>query len=102
MGLRWENGRQSTGYRKLLLAQGARWDIYLLDYPPGTAIPTHVDPVPGRKHWRANLVVWGERAFQGDAALRVGPLVVFRPDITPHAVARVERRRIVLSLGVAL
>lgn len=102
MRFRWEKGRQGTGYRKLLLAQGTRWDLYVLDYPAGTAIPTHVDPVPGRRHWRANLVLWGERAFQGKAALRVGPLVVFRPDITPHAVAKVRRRRIVLSFGVAL
>jgi hypothetical protein len=86
----------------MLLAQGRRWDLYVLDYPPGTRIPTHVDPVPGRRHWRANLVLWGERAFEGDAVLRLGPLVVFRPDVMPHAVARVTRRRVVLSFGVAV
>ena len=102
MALRWQPGRQGTGYRKLLLARGKRWDLYVLDYPPGTAIPEHVDPVLGRRHWRANLVLWGERAFEGDAWLRVGPLVVFRPDVTPHSVARVTRRRIVVSLGVAV
>jgi hypothetical protein len=100
--LRWQPGRQGTGYRKLLLGQGARWDLYVLDYPPGTAIPTHVDPVPGCRHWRANLVLWGERAFEGRASLRAGPLVVFRPDVTPHSVATVRRRRVVLSFGVAL
>jgi hypothetical protein len=99
---RWQPGRQGTGYRKLLLAQGRRWDLYVLDYPPSTSIPTHVDPVPGRRHWRANLVVWGERAFEGNALLRLGPLVVFRPDVTPHAVMRVSRRRVVLSLGFAI
>jgi hypothetical protein len=102
MRRRWEPGRQGTGYRKLLLAQGKRWDFYVLDYPPGTAIPKHVDPVKGRQHWRANLVVWGERTFEGDAVLRVGPLVVFRPDVMPHAVGRVTRRRVVLSFGVAI
>jgi hypothetical protein len=99
---RWQPGRQGTGYRKLLLAQGRRWDLYVLDYPQGTSIPTHVDPVPGRRHWRANLVVWGERAFEGDGALQIGPLVVFRPDVTPHGVSRVTRRRIVLSFGMAV
>lgn len=74
----------------------------MLDYPPGTAIPAHVDPVPGRRHWRANVVLWGERAFEGDAVLRVGPLVVFRPDVMPHGVANVSRRRVVLSFGVAV
>jgi hypothetical protein len=102
MPLRWQPGRQGTGYRKLLLAQGRRWDLYVLDYPPGTAIPTHTDPVPGRRHWRANLVLWGERTFHGEAALRWGPLVVFRPDVTPHSVTKVTRRRIVLSFGVAI
>lgn len=102
MGFRWQRGRQGTGYRKLLVAQGRRWDLYVLDYPPGTSIPTHVDPVPGRRHWRANLVIWGEDAFAGDTVLRAGPLVVFRPDVMPHAVTRVVRRRVVLSFGVAI
>jgi hypothetical protein len=102
MRLRWQPGRQGTGYRKLLLARGRRWDLYLLDYPAGTSIPTHVDSVPGRRHWRANLVLRGERAFAGDAVLRVGPFVVFRPDVMPHAVKTVARRRLVLSFGVAL
>jgi hypothetical protein len=100
--LRWQAGRHGTGYRKLRLAQGKRWDLYVLDYPPGTSIPTHVDPVPGRRHWRANLVLWGERTFRGDAVVHLGPLVVFRPDVTPHAVDRVARRRVVLSFGIAL
>jgi hypothetical protein len=102
MRFRWEAGRQGTGYRKLRLAQGRRWDLYLIDYPRGTSIPEHVDPVPGRRHWRANLRLWGEDAFEGDAVLRVGPLVVFRPDITPHGVRTVHRRRVLLSLGVAV
>jgi hypothetical protein len=102
MAWKWQPGRQGTGYRKLVLAQGRRWDLYVIDYPAGTSIPTHVDPVPGRRHWRANLVVWGERTFQGDAVLRVGPLVVFRPDVTPHSVVTVKRRRLVLSFGVAI
>jgi hypothetical protein len=102
MRLRWQRGRQGTGYRKLLLAEGKRWDLYVIDYPRGTSIPTHVDPVPGRRHWRANLVLWGERAYEGDVVMRLGPLVVFRPDVMPHGVATVSRRRLVLSLGVAL
>jgi hypothetical protein len=102
MRLRWTPGRQGTGYRKLLLAQGRRFDLYVIDYPPGTSVPTHVDPVPGRRHWRANLRLWGDDAFDGDAVVRFGRLVVFRPDVTPHAVSTVRRRRVVLSLGLAL
>jgi hypothetical protein len=102
MKLRWQVGRQGTGYRKLLLAQGRRWDLYVIDYPPGTSIPRHVDPVAGRQHWRANLRLWGEDAFDGEAVFRLGPLVVFRPDVMPHAVATVRRRRVLVSFGVAL
>ena len=102
MRLRWQPGRQGTGYRKLLLAQGQRWDLYVLDYPPGTSIPTHTDPVPGRRHWRVNLRVWGQDAFEGDAVLRVGPLVVFRSDVMPHGVSTVHRRRVLVSFGLAV
>jgi hypothetical protein len=101
MALRWQPGRQGTGYRKLLLTRGQDWDLYLIDYPPGTSVPVHTDPVPGRRHWRANLVLAGERAFEGDSVLELGPLMVFRPDTTPHSVKKVTRRRLVLSLGVA-
>jgi len=103
--LRWQQGRQGTGYRKLLLARSKRFrfDLYVIDYPPGTSIPEHTDPVVGRRHWRANLRLWGSDAFVGAAAFRLGPLIVFRPDITPHAVRDVgRRRRVVLSLGVAI
>jgi hypothetical protein len=102
MRFRWEAGRRGTGYRKLRLGQGRRWDLYVIDYPAGTSIPTHVDPVPGREHWRGNLRLWGEDAFEGDAVLRVGRLVVFRPDVVPHAVSTVRRRRVLISFGVAI
>jgi len=98
----WERGRQGTGYWKLRLAQGRFWDLYLIDYPPGTEIPVHTDPVPGRSHWRANLRLFGEDRFEGTAVFRLGPLIVFRPDITPHSVARVSRRRMLLSFGIAV
>ena len=98
---RWEQGRQGTGYRKFLIACGERWDCYLLDYPPGTHVPPHTDPVPGRRHFRCNLVLWGERAFEGRAVLRAGPLVIFRSDVTIHSVKKVTRRRLVLSIGAA-
>ena len=98
----WQPGRQGTGYRKRLFAHGRHWDLYLLDYPPGTSIPVHRDPVPGKKHWRVNLVLRGEQTFEGRASFKCGPLVVFRPDITPHSVTVSKRRRLVLSFGVAL
>jgi hypothetical protein len=100
--LRWLAGRQGTGYRKLLLAQGSFWDAWLLDYPTGSEIPLHTDPVAGKRHFRVNIVLkrgtGGE--FRGETLLRLGRLTVFRPDIAPHSVACVgKRRRVVLSLG---
>lgn len=86
----------------MLLAQGKRWDFYVIDYPAGTSIPEHTDPVPGRRHWRANLRLLGEDAFEGLASLKLGRLIVFRPDVTPHAVRSVRRRRMLLSFGIAL
>ena len=42
--LRWERGRQGSGYDKLLLAANAfliPFDLYLLRFPVGTYIPPH-------------------------------------------------------------
>jgi len=97
----WEQGRQGTGYRKLRLAQGKHWDLYVLDLPAGINVPTHTDVVPGRQHWRASFVLCGEQSLQVDGAIRLGRLVVFRPD-RPHSLPVLGRRRIELSFGVAL
>jgi hypothetical protein len=74
MEVQYRHGWNASGKFRL---QGRRWDLYVIDHPAGTSIPTHVDPVPGRQHWRANLRLWGEDAFAGEAVLRIGPLVVF-------------------------
>jgi hypothetical protein len=102
--MRWEQGRQGTGYRKLLLRRGSNWDLWVLDYPVGTSIPRHTDPLPNKKrHFRANIRLLGEEdLFEGESLFRLGRLVVFRPDIMPHAVSQVRRRRVLLSFGIAL
>jgi hypothetical protein len=54
----WSEGRQGTGYFKLkLFGLGKLLDLYLLRYPVGAYIPSHRDPVPGRRHWRLNLML---------------------------------------------
>lgn len=102
--MRWESGRQGTGYRKLRLWQSDRLfsDAYLIDYPPHTRIPTHVDKVPGKRHYRINILLWGQDNFRGETLFSLGPLKFFRPDISPHSVEEVSRRRLVLSIGWAL
>lgn len=100
----WEKGRQGTGYLKKLLAQGQSWDLYLLKFPKGSNIDGHTDPVPGKRHYRANFVL--KRARKGGEfwcrGRRAGKkrLAVFRPDIEIHGVSYVQRgTRWVLSLG---
>lgn len=90
--MKWEPGRQGTGYRKLRLAHGESWDCYLMDYPPGSFIPPHTDPVPGKAHHRFNLVLWGKRGFEPRARM-------FRPDLELHEVPTITPRRVVFSIG---
>jgi hypothetical protein len=104
---RWEAGRQGTGYEKMLLATARRplpFDCYLLRYRPGSSIGWHSDPVDGRRHFRLNVVlrkaVGGTFAMSGTPLWSAGRAVLFRPDVTPHAVSMVERgTRYVLSIG---
>jgi hypothetical protein len=108
---RWRPGRQGTGYRKMLLAEGKCWDCYLIDYPPGAGVPDHRDPVPGKQHHRLNITVWGDPrrfAAQTDIVAQVRDefelwlgqrIVRFRPDHITHSVRPSLERRLVLSIG---
>lgn len=99
--MKWEIGRQGTGYRKLRLWQSKKLssDAWLVDYPPHTHIPTHTDPVPGRKHFRVNILLWGQNNFQGKTIFSTKRIKFFRPDISPHSVEEVSRRRLIFSIG---
>jgi hypothetical protein len=101
--VRWEHGRQGTGYSKLRVYSFLRTDCYLLYYPPGSHVPVHHDPVPGKRHWRANLILRGEDAFWSEKPplLNWSWLKVFRSD-EPHSVGEVSSPRWVLSFGLAL
>lgn len=97
----WQDGRQGTGYRKLLIFQKWFFDCWIIDYPIGSFIPTHTDPVPGKKHYRLNIKLCGEDGFIGKNIFKFWGVYFFRPDIEPHSVAEVKTRRILLSLGFA-
>lgn len=104
---RWTRGRQGTGYDKLLLATlpwPLPFDCYLIRYPVGSAIPRHVDPVQGRRHFRLNIVVKASR--DGGEFVCQNPIFqtrrikFFRPDVSPHEVTEVQgSARYVLSVG---
>ena len=57
IGRSWERGRQRSGYDKLLLLAGQRFDVYLLRFPVGSSVPRHRDPVDGARHLRLNVVL---------------------------------------------
>ena len=104
---RWQQGRQKSGYKKMLLATG-KWprpfDLYLLRFDTGSEIQPHVDSVSNGEHHRVNIVL--KKAKQGgeficESALYESSRVkYFRPDLAEHQVTRVaEGRRYVLSFG---
>ena len=99
---RWRQGRQGSGYRKMLLASGGCWDCYLLHYPIGSHVPVHHDPVEGRRHFRLNVTLRGAAdAVQllGSHIARGHRWLLFRPDVVSHHVLPIERPRLVLSIG---
>jgi hypothetical protein len=108
--LRWERGRQKTGYDKLLLVANPvliRFDCYLLRFPEGSEIPPHRDPVKGGRHYRLNLIVKrspaGGEFVCSDPIFETRRLKLFRSDVCTHSVTRVEGgSRYVLSIGWVL
>ncbi len=105
--LRWQHGRQESGYDKMLLVTLKRpipFDCYLIRYPIGSSITPHTDPVKYRRHFRLNIVI--KRSPIGGEFLCDNPLFTttrikfFRPDISKHSVTRVEGGSCyVLSVG---
>ena len=109
--MRWDRGRQETGYLKktLYTFRLGRFgtDAYLLKFPEGCDVPTHTDPVDDSRHYRLNVVL--QHAESGGEFVCDDPIVdlprikVFRPDKNLHSVRRIEKgTRFVLSLGLAL
>ena len=105
--LAWEEGRQHSGYFKMLLAQShwLKFDMYILKFTKGASIPFHTDPVPNARHFRLNIVI--KEASGGGQFLCDRPLwnfkdrvFYFRSDTSPHAVSKVlGGTRYVLSIG---
>lgn len=104
---RWRNGRQGTGYDKMLLATGwlpLPFDLYLLRFPTGTEIGPHTDKVEAGEHFRLNIIL--KPAQRGGEFRCADPIYVnsrvklFRPDRSEHSVTRIEEgTRYVLSFG---
>jgi hypothetical protein len=108
---KWEEGRQRTGYRKRRLLE-IRWplplDAYLLHYRRNGRIGTHVDTVPGRRHYRLNVVLkraptGGTLLTAGRPILRLwsGRVTLFRSDREHLVLPVIGGDRWVLSIGCA-
>lgn len=106
--LKWQNGRQNSGYDTLRLLQGKNFDFYLLRFRQGSSIKWHVDPVEaGMRHFRLNLFVkpaeiGGEFRSNG-SIIKNRFFCLFRPDIHRHSVTPIIKgTRYVLSFGFVL
>lgn len=103
--MHWRQGRQGTGYWKLLIFRLFRIDCYLLQYPTDTEIPEHRDPVEKGRHFRLNIalkqprkggIFWCEKCIFHSSRVNL-----FRSDLYIHKVSRIEEgERWVLSIGL--
>lgn len=109
--MKWEQGRQGTGYEKItILSPNNKFipaDFYVIRYPTGSYIPPHQDKVEGRRHFRINIeIIKAKRGGQficNKTILSIGRLRFFRPDTESHMVTKIESgQRIILSLGWTL
>jgi hypothetical protein len=100
--MKWEIGRQRTGYSKLALWKASWTDCYIIKYPNNSYVPEHIDPVKNKKHYRINILLFGEDNFSGKTIFSTRRLKIFRPDIHLHSVKPVSFTRIILSIGFAI
>ena len=116
--IRWQAGRQGTGYQKLAIVKGPFFDVWLIRYPKGAHLPEHKDPLTPDawlkaplwwepKHFRLNVVL--RHAKKGGhfvcerAIFRTRHIALFRPDKVAHSVTKILRgTRYVLSFGVGI
>lgn len=108
--LRWQKGRQGTGYDKFMLVQNPfiiPFDCYLLHFPIGVSIPPHKDQVKSGRHFRLNIIIKksksGGEFLAEKSILNLGRIKLFRPDLYTHEVTQVQgSTRWVLSVGWVL
>ena len=105
--MRWVDGRQGGGYRKMLLFSSVKrqLDVYLLHFPEGSEVPIHVDPAPeGFIHKRLNIFLKrakeGGQIFVEGPVLNIGPFNYFMPSVWRHLMTRVTKgSSYILSIG---
>lgn len=101
---RWERGRNpGTWYWKKKIFQFWRFDCWLIRYPPSVKLRNHCDTVPGKRHFRLNIVLKGKGEFIGERVLLKwrDRFTLFRSDAT-HSMKNGPTERLVLSIGAAI
>lgn len=105
--LRWQLGRQHSGYQKMLLFKNhllLPFDIYLLRFRPRSFINAHTDQYNDGKHYRLNIILKhaksGGEFICTDTLFSSKHIKLFRPDISEHGVSEIiSGTRYVLSIG---
>lgn len=104
--MKWQNGRQGTGYLKKKMFDFWKMDCYLIKYPDGSFIPEHIDKVDDKKHYRLNIVI--KKPYSGGlficdkTIINTCRLILFRPDRYKHRLTPVVGERLVMSFGIAI
>jgi hypothetical protein len=105
--IKWEEGRQNSGYRVLTLVKSLRFkfDMHLIHYPTGSKIPSHKDKANfDQRHYRLNIEVKrpkeGGKFVCDKCIFRWWRIALFRPDIQTHSVTEITKgTRWVFSMG---
>ena len=101
--MKWEKGRQNSGYFKKKLMEWKFIDLYLLKFPAGASVPTHKDPVKNKTHIRFNVLLKGDNTFKCEKYIfKFWRFVLFRSDKYKHSLGKVDRDTYLLSLGIAI
>ena len=108
--LRWQKGRQYSGYDKMLLLQnhlGLKCDAYFLRFPVGSMIPSHQDPVQQGRYFRLNIIIKKSKAggefICEQNIINLSRIKLFRPDLYRYEVTEVQGSpRYVLSIGCVI
>ncbi len=107
MKVKWTNGRQEGGYKifRLFQSKKFRFDSYLLYYPEGSEIPSHIDKVEQGKHYRINVELikaktGGKFLLEGKPKFKWWRVVYFCPSDQTHSVTKINKGyRLVFSIG---
>lgn len=96
--MKWITGRQGGKYKKLPLICCRWFDSYLLKFDKGFKLPMHTDKVEDKKHYRLNILLYGEDVYIGEHIFRWWRIVLFRAE-QPHGTEYLTRNRMLLSIG---